>query len=413
MVLWKKESASNDACYVNLLEDFDLDLLIEAYATNKFYIGHKNNETSSDQKMKGNEQFKAKNWPEAIELYNKSLRYAPNDSENISFAYANRAHCFFKMEMYDKCLVDIEMAKKSNYPERLMFKLNERKNACLKAMNEKTWKPEENKQKMQSESFICMTNIEGEKSVCDTCCNENQNFVPCENCYEVLFCDDECKKNNKIHKIMCEKSRGETFLFRKTVQSILIALNGFDGVEEMMSFVESTLNAPKDFNVPKSDMQITTYKSFLKTEFTMKFNATEGTLLSWTSFVLAQIDLVKQRFQSLRNKRFLMHLILQHQFILETILSNGGVGMGGKNSTLTQPDWKSNTFVQQHSPYEIEKFRNEHSITINGRAPSPIFNFDEIQMPDHVMNEIRRQGYEKPTPIQAQGMCNSHNYMEI
>lgn len=99
----------------------------------------------------------------------------------------------------------------------------------------------------------------------------------------------------------------------------------------------------------------------------------------------------------------------------------GGSGGGGKkavgeNSTLQQPDWSTiqlsafkkdfytpNPIVQQRSQYELDAFRAEHNITIRGRAPNPIINFDEINMPDYVMNEIRRQGYEKPTPIQAQG----------
>lgn len=104
---------------------------------------------------------------------------------------------------------------------------------------------------------------------------------------------------------------------------------------------------------------------------------------------------------------------------------NGGGGGGdrfggkksvGENSSLQQPDWNTielsafkkdfytpNAVVQQRSPLELDAFRAEHSITIQGRAPNPIINFDEINMPDYVMNEIRRQGYEKPTPIQAQG----------
>lgn len=94
----------------------------------------------------------------------------------------------------------------------------------------------------------------------------------------------------------------------------------------------------------------------------------------------------------------------------------GGKKTVGENSSLTQPDWgsiqlsafkkdfyKPNPIVQQRSPLDIDAFRAEHSITIQGRAPNPIINFDEINMPDYVMNEIRRQGYEKPTPIQAQG----------
>lgn len=101
--------------------------------------------------------------------------------------------------------------------------------------------------------------------------------------------------------------------------------------------------------------------------------------------------------------------------------SGGGFGGGGRkqvgeNSSLAQPDWTkiqlsafkkdfytANAIVEERSQAEMDAFREEHSITIRGRAPNPIINFDEINMPDYVMNEIRRQGYEKPTPIQAQG----------
>lgn len=98
----------------------------------------------------------------------------------------------------------------------------------------------------------------------------------------------------------------------------------------------------------------------------------------------------------------------------------GGGGGGrkavGENSSLAQPDWSgielsafkkdfytANAVVSQRSSFELDAFRAEHAITIRGHAPNPIVNFDEINMPDYVMNEIRRQGYEKPTPIQAQG----------
>jgi len=94
----------------------------------------------------------------------------------------------------------------------------------------------------------------------------------------------------------------------------------------------------------------------------------------------------------------------------------GGKKAVGENSSLTQPDWSTiqlsafkkdfyepAPIVQQRTKYEIDAFRSEHSITIRGHAPNPIINFDEINMPDYVMNEIRRQGYDKPTPIQAQG----------
>lgn len=95
---------------------------------------------------------------------------------------------------------------------------------------------------------------------------------------------------------------------------------------------------------------------------------------------------------------------------------NSGKKAVGENTSLTPPEWNSielsafkkdfyepNPIVSQRSKLEIDAFRAEHSITIRGRAPNPIIHFEEVNMPDYVMNEIRRQRYERPTPIQAQG----------
>lgn len=48
--------------------------------------------------------------------------------------------------------------------------------------------------------------------------------------------------------------------------------------------------------------------------------------------------------------------------------------------------------------------RTEKEITLRGRnIPNPIQYFGDYNFPDYVMAEIRRQGYEQPTPIQGQG----------
>ncbi|XP_023304489.2 ATP-dependent RNA helicase p62-like [Lucilia cuprina] len=51
---------------------------------------------------------------------------------------------------------------------------------------------------------------------------------------------------------------------------------------------------------------------------------------------------------------------------------------------------------------EVERYRAANEITVRGPAPKPIIYFDEACFPDYCMNEIRRQGYSEPTPIQAQ-----------
>ncbi|XP_030562861.1 ATP-dependent RNA helicase p62 isoform X1 [Drosophila novamexicana] len=66
-------------------------------------------------------------------------------------------------------------------------------------------------------------------------------------------------------------------------------------------------------------------------------------------------------------------------------------------------------FYQEHptvaarSPYEVQRYRDEHEITVRGQAANPIQDFAEAYLPDYVVKEIRRQGYKSPTPIQAQG----------
>lgn len=65
-------------------------------------------------------------------------------------------------------------------------------------------------------------------------------------------------------------------------------------------------------------------------------------------------------------------------------------------------------FYQEHpktaarSQQEVQLYRAQAEITVRGPAPNPIMSFDEACFPDYCMNEIRRQNYTQPTPIQAQ-----------
>lgn len=99
----------------------------------------------------------------------------------------------------------------------------------------------------------------------------------------------------------------------------------------------------------------------------------------------------------------------------------GGGNMGytpnpNKTNMTKMPEWSTITLsefqkdfykphpnVSNRQPQEVEVFRAQHEITVKGPAPNPIQEFDEVFVPDYVMNEIRKQNYERPTPIQAQG----------
>ncbi|XP_061386445.1 ATP-dependent RNA helicase p62 isoform X2 [Musca vetustissima] len=65
--------------------------------------------------------------------------------------------------------------------------------------------------------------------------------------------------------------------------------------------------------------------------------------------------------------------------------------------------YKEHPTVANRSFAEVQRFRDEHEITIRGNAPNPIQDFSEAYLPEYVTKEIRRQGYKAPTAIQAQG----------
>ncbi|KAA0202120.1 hypothetical protein HAZT_HAZT010931, partial [Hyalella azteca] len=103
----------------------------------------------------------------------------------------------------------------------------------------------------------------------------------------------------------------------------------------------------------------------------------------------------------------------------------GGGGFGGRSSlkgkqpggNLRKPRWdlskltpfeknfyRPSDAVVNRPKHEVEKYRNDKDITLRGNnIPNPIQYFSDFTFPDYVETEIRRQNYEYPTPIQAQG----------
>lgn len=59
--------------------------------------------------------------------------------------------------------------------------------------------------------------------------------------------------------------------------------------------------------------------------------------------------------------------------------------------------------VSNQSPVDIEEFLSTHQITLKGNElPAPCMEFHDGVFPPYVMEEIQKQGFEKPTSIQAQ-----------
>lgn len=60
--------------------------------------------------------------------------------------------------------------------------------------------------------------------------------------------------------------------------------------------------------------------------------------------------------------------------------------------------------VRQRTDASADEWRKSKGITIIGRGiPKPVFTFEEASMPEYVLSEVLKQGFQAPSPIQSQG----------
>jgi len=60
--------------------------------------------------------------------------------------------------------------------------------------------------------------------------------------------------------------------------------------------------------------------------------------------------------------------------------------------------------VTKKSDQEAEAWRASKQIIVQGAdVPKPVMTFEEASMPEYVLSEVLKQGFDKPTPIQSQG----------
>lgn len=371
--LWKKESNKNGSCYIDLFEWNDLPTdsrAIECLHQIFRSKSKKNDEFAAELRRRGNQQFEQKNWRSAMELYNFSLCYATDASDNISLAYANRSSCYLQLKMYEQCLIDIELAIEAKYPKDLMRKLNNRKATCLEEMQKSTQDSRLTADPpilsySADARFPCLANVLelrynsefgahlgaksdikigetiileemftfgarfNDRSFCRTCFKFQGNFIPCRNCLGA-FCDARCLESNEIHKIDCgakyyytppigEPGRVPPAADISIMKSILVGVNAFSSVDDLIKFVEGAL-VSRDFDSLHglSDVQLK-YGQFLKLLPMPKALGKEIMVQYLMCYKnLFEIGEIQQRFNSMRLQRFLMHLVWHHILIIRS-----------------------------------------------------------------------------------------------
>lgn len=124
--LWCKEQAPNDNVFVEIGSTGSHDLALNAT--------RKNNVIADKLRDEGNKFTAKQKYHEAMAYYNGSISYAENDTESLAFAIGNRSNCFFKLNRFNECLIDIERAKNAGYPSSRISKLNTREQLCKQMM---------------------------------------------------------------------------------------------------------------------------------------------------------------------------------------------------------------------------------------------------------------------------------------
>lgn len=198
----------------------------------------KNNAIACKIRQKGNAMFALQEqhyFIKALELYNESICMAVKDSEDFSIAIANRSAVYLDLGKPELCLKDIQLARNSGYPLKLMDKLNQREKVCVEMMKKKKPKKFEFKlpgefQKPHFESYLerkenkefgryvvtnqlvnpgdimivedafsCVPYKDFRFKRCWHCTAENDmRLIPCHNCTQVMYCSKECLEASQL-----------------------------------------------------------------------------------------------------------------------------------------------------------------------------------------------------------------------
>ncbi|KAK9498328.1 hypothetical protein O3M35_002986 [Rhynocoris fuscipes] len=97
----------------------------------------KSDKLSAKFRNEGNIAFRQKKDMLALECYTKAVAFALIDGKELALAYANRSAVTFSLQEYIDSLEDIDRALSAYYPDKLKYKLLERKGKCLMRLNQK------------------------------------------------------------------------------------------------------------------------------------------------------------------------------------------------------------------------------------------------------------------------------------
>ncbi|EAT36042.1 AAEL011838-PA [Aedes aegypti] len=326
----------------------------------------------------GNRLYLEMDYPAALEKYNESICWAkgPN-SEHLGIGYANRSAIYFDMGEYELSLANIDLAKKHNYPQRLMPKLVARELNCkhkIEGGQSKRAKPcakldinvEVNPlrpfmaagivQKMipgYGRSVVAERNFKpgdvilNEKAMltaispevkyknCNHCSMENfHSLIPCPKCVSVMFCSKECleKGLRYSHRFECGITE-KLHHFSQEASRVLLGIKAFfygltlfnDNLKDMMSFCKRNDRTGADpFTLDYSNYDpLEEFKIFHMTKLPTDEFKHEDAFRFYASVyysIYIRQPLVRSMFTTKAQKDFFLRSILDYTRIMRFLL---------------------------------------------------------------------------------------------
>lgn len=336
--LWKKESRRFGALYVDCFESIDAEFIEDV--TNWLLAFEKLNKSKHNEKSDvhlqiGERQMQKMQWKNAFNSFNRSLCLAANGSKNVEAAYIRRAECLYHLQKTSESYTNEEMgvtsepaAKKrklnnantSPKPKKqpsLSFEghhfLPDMANVLEIEENEKYGRHIVAKRKIEvgkiivaAQPFARVCIPKAKETFCLTCHKTDVKLIPCEQCTDAHFCDQNCLEANLTHPLECNTIFHQiaNCQVKLTVQCVLNTIKTFGNSDDLINHFEKLFD-----NAATS-----------RFELLLKFHKIlhDNTVLrAYRAFkCLMSIPIVKAWFHSKKKQRFLMHLTLHYMLIV-------------------------------------------------------------------------------------------------
>ncbi|KAJ6649953.1 N-lysine methyltransferase SMYD2 [Pseudolycoriella hygida] len=404
-MLWSKvtsESSEENGLYIDLLGNAD-----------SWICGGEKKRYDLSEKFisDGNAKLIENDVNGALKLLNRGMRFA-KDIEHVCCAYFCRSSCYLKLNLFERCLWDIEHAKQIHWDEELASKLERRRKLCIKmfklkdkstegiiTVNGETYKKlpfissaikiEKNAEfgrfiAAKSDIHIGDTLLIEKPYVrvstadeCSKCAKTKMNFIPCDNCVDAMFCDKDCVDND-FHSFECGKifykpNIDDSKVTSCILRSIVVAINTFTTTDDLIAFVENIRLTDPNEMIEFPESPVDKYKAFFKLSSYITDKCIEdfcNQAKDIYASIMSSTDCAA-KFDTLAKQRFLVHLICHHAAIVR---SNGfsttsdilGVNDDGFNCTIAL---ESSYFNHSCLPNAVKLYNDDIAVI---RAIQPI-----------------------------------------